>query len=174
MAEKKITPKKKFREKWAGVRPVTKPEGQETTLTAKEIKDRQKSRLVRKVMEKMIRQARQAAKQTVKARKDVGKKIKPYHYRSGTIALHEIQRYEKTTDLLTRKLPFQRLVKEIMQKFKPDLHSQPSAIMALQEAAESYLVGLMEDTNLCNIHSKHVMIMPKNIQLADWIHGEKN
>ena len=45
--------------------------------------------------------------------------------------------------------------------------------MALQEASESYLVSLMEDTNLCAIHAKCVTIMPKDIQLASQIHGEK-
>ena len=70
-------------------------------------------------------------------------------------------------------MPFQRLVREITQDFKPDLHFQANAIMALEEASESYLVGLMEDTNLCSIHTKHVTIMPKDMQLAHQIHGEK-
>ena len=117
-------------------------------------------------MGQLIRQARQAAQQTVKARKDMRKNTKPYHYRPGTVALHEIKRYQKTTDLLIGKLPFQRLVREIAQEFKPDLHFQTNAVMALQEAAKSYLVGLMEDTNLCAIHAKHVMTMPKDIQLV--------
>ena len=74
--------------------------------------------------------------------------------------------------LLIRKLPFNWLVREIAQDFKTDLHFQASAIAALQEAAEAYLVGLFEDTNLCAIHAKHVTIMPKGIQLARRIHGE--
>jgi histone H3/H4 len=80
---------------------------------------------------------------------------------SGTVALREIRRYQKSTELLIRKLPFQRLVREIAQDFKTDLRFQSAAIAALQEAAEAYLVGLFEDTNLCAIHAKRVTIMPK-------------
>ena len=91
---------------------------------------------------------------------------KPHRYRPGTVALREIRRYQKSTELLIRKLPFQRLVREIAQDFKTDLRFQGSAVLALQEAAEAYLVGLFEDTNLCAIHAKRVTIMPKDIQLA--------
>jgi len=92
---------------------------------------------------------------------------------SGTVALREIRRYQKSTELLIRKLPFQRLVREIAQDFKTDLRFQSSAVLALQEAAEAYLVGLFEDTNLCAIHAKRVTIMPKDIQLARRIRGER-
>ncbi|ELK06006.1 Histone H3.2 [Pteropus alecto] len=84
-----------------------------------------------------------------------------------------IRRYQKSTELLIRKLPFQRLVREIAQDFKTDLRFQSSAVMALQEASEAYLVGLFEDTNLCAIHAKRVTIMPKDIQLARRIRGER-
>uniref|UniRef100_A0A8D3DG34 Si:ch211-113a14.27 n=1 Tax=Scophthalmus maximus TaxID=52904 RepID=A0A8D3DG34_SCOMX len=84
---------------------------------------------------------------------------KPHRYRPGTVALREIRRYQKSTELLIRKLPFQRLVREIAQDFKTDLRFQSSAVMALQEASEAYLVGLFEDTNLCAIHAKRVTIM---------------
>ena len=66
-------------------------------------------------------------------------------------------------ELLIIKLPFQRLVREVAQDFCMDLRFQPSALMALQEAAEVYLVGLSEDTNLCAIHAKRVFIMPKDV-----------
>ncbi|XP_040482649.1 histone H3-like centromeric protein CSE4 [Ursus maritimus] len=99
---------------------------------------------------------------------------KPHRYRPGTVALREIRRYQKSTELLIRKLPFQRLVREIAQDFKTDLRFQSSAVMALQEASEAYLVGLFEDTNLCAIHAKRVTIMPKDIQLARRIRGERN
>ncbi|KAK2882323.1 hypothetical protein Q8A73_022833 [Channa argus] len=102
-----------------------------------------------------------------KAKKAAAKK-KP-----GTVALREIRRYQKSTELLIRKLPFQRLVREIAQDFKTDLRFQSSAVMALQEASEAYLVGLFEDTNLCAIHAKRVTIMPKDIQLARRIRGER-
>ena len=99
---------------------------------------------------------------------------KPHRYRPGTVALREIRRYQKSTELLLRKLPFQRLVREIAQDFKSDLRFQSSAIMALQEASEAYLVGLFEDTNLCAIHAKRVTIFPKDIQLARRIRGERS
>ena len=99
---------------------------------------------------------------------------KPHRYRPGTVALREIRRYQKSTELLVRKLPFQRLVREIAQDFKTDLRFQGSAVLALQEAAEAYLVGLFEDTNLCAIHAKRVTIMPKDIQLARRIRGERS
>ncbi|MGH0118638.1 UNVERIFIED_CONTAM: hypothetical protein FKN15_047618 [Acipenser sinensis] len=98
---------------------------------------------------------------------------KPHRYRPGTVALREIRRYQKSTELLIRKLPFQRLVREIAQDFKTDLRFQSSAVMALQEASEAYLVGLFEDTTLCAIHAKRVTIMPKDIQLARRIRGER-
>uniref|UniRef100_A0A2I3GRQ7 Histone H3 n=1 Tax=Nomascus leucogenys TaxID=61853 RepID=A0A2I3GRQ7_NOMLE len=98
---------------------------------------------------------------------------KPHRYRPGTVALREIRRYQKSTELLIRKLPFQRLVREIAQDFKTDLRFQSAAIGALQEASEAYLVGLFEDTNLCAIHAKRVTIMPKGIQLARRIRGER-
>ncbi|XP_024984112.1 histone H3-like centromeric protein cpar-1 [Cynara cardunculus var. scolymus] len=99
---------------------------------------------------------------------------KPHRFRPGTVALREIRKYQKSTELLIRKLPFQRLVREIAQDFKTDLRFQSSAVAALQEAAEAYLVGLFEDTNLCAIHAKRVTIMPKDIQLARRIRGERH
>ena len=98
---------------------------------------------------------------------------KPHRYRPGTVALREVRRYQKSTDLLIRKLPFQRLVREICNDFKTDLRFQSSAMIALQEASEAYLVGLFEDTNLCAIHAKRVTIMPKDMQLARRIRGER-
>ena len=85
----------------------------------------------------------------------------------------EIRAYQKSTQLLIRKLPFQRLVREIAEDFKTELRFQGAAIMALQESAEAYLVGLFEDSNLCTIHAKRVTIMPKDIQLARRIRGER-
>ena len=95
-------------------------------------------------------------------------------FRPGTVALREIRRYQKSTELLIRKLPFQRLVREIAQDFKTDLRFQGSAVLALQEASEAYLVGLFEDTNLCAIHAKRVTILPKDIQLSRRIRGERS
>ena len=97
---------------------------------------------------------------------------KEHRYRPGTVALREIRKFQKSTDLLIRKLPFQRVVREIAGEFKSDLRFQSQAVLALQEAAEAYLVGLFEDTNLCAIHAKRVTIMPKDMQLARRIRGE--
>ena len=103
----------------------------------------------------------------------VGGVRKKHRYRPGTVALREIRKYQKSTDLLIRKLPFQRLVREIAQDFKNDLRFQSEAVMALQEAAEYYLVGLFEDSNLCAIHAHRVTVMPKDIQLARRLRGER-
>jgi histone H3 len=97
---------------------------------------------------------------------------KPHRFRPGTVALREIRKFQKSTELLIRRLPFQRLVREIAQEFKNDLRFQSSAIIALQEATEAYLVSLFEDTNLICIHAKRVTIMPKDLQLARRIRGE--
>ena len=131
---------------------------------------------------------------------------KPHRFRPGTVALREIRKYQKSTELLIRKRPFARyvdtfcmtvllfvvlnvsiidlylciystfhssVVREIANDFKTDLKFQAAALLALQEAAEAYLVGLFEDTNLCGIHAKRVTIMPKDIQLARRIRGER-
>jgi histone H3 len=98
---------------------------------------------------------------------------KPHRYRPGTVALREIRKYQKSTELLIRKQPFMRLVREIAQDFKSDLRFQSSALLALQEAGEAYLVSLFEDANLCALHCKRVTIMPKDIDLARRIRGER-
>ena len=102
------------------------------------------------------------------------KKTKGHRFRAGTVALREIRRYQKSTELLIRKLPFRRLVREIAQDFKTDLRFRSDALSTLQESSEAYLVGLFEDTNLCAIHAKRVTIMPKDIQLARRIRGERS
>ena len=118
---------------------------------------------------------------TMAARKELREKSplyggikKPHRYRPGTVALREIRKYQKSTELLIRKLPFQRLVREIAQDYKCDLRFQSTAILALQEAAEAYLVSLMEDTNLAALHAKRKTIMTKDMQLARRIRGEYN
>jgi len=99
-----------------------------------------------------------ASKAARKSHPSTGGVKKPHRYKPGTVALREIRRYQKSTELLIRKLPFQRLVREIAQDFKSDLRFQSSAIGALQESVEAYLVSLFEDTNLCAIHAKRVTI----------------
>lgn len=114
-----------------------------------------------------------ATKAARKAAPATGGVKKPHRFRPGTVALREIRKYQKSTDLLIRKLPFQRLVREIAQDFKSDLRFQGTALVALQEATEAYLVSLFEDTNLCAIHAKRVTIIPKDIQLSRRLRGER-
>ena len=104
----------------------------------------------------------------------IAQKKKAHRYKPGTVALREIRKYQKSTVLLFRKLPFQRLVKEIAQDFCSELRFQASAILALQEASEAYLIGLFEDTNLLAIHARRVTIFPKDMQLARRIRGERS
>ena len=136
-----------------------------------------------------MKQAQQQAQKGMAAKKaaaarEAGKQgggvRKTYRFRPGTVALKEIRRYQKSTDLLIRKLPFQRLVREIANdplvvpgNMVGKIRFQTDAIKALQESCEAYLVGLFEDSNLCAIHAKRVTIMPKDIQLARRIRGEK-
>ena len=89
------------------------------------------------------------------------------------MALREMRHNQKSSALLIRKLLFQRLVREMAQDFKTDLRFQSAAILCLQEVAEAYLVGLFEDTNLCAIHAMRVMIMPRDLQMARHIRGER-
>jgi len=98
---------------------------------------------------------------------------KPRRWRPGTVALREIRKYQKCTDLLIRRGPFQRLCREIVQDMNLGMRFQSTAVLALQEAGEAYLVGLFEDTNMCAIHARRVTIMPKDMQLARRIRGER-
>ncbi len=113
--------------------------------------------------------AKKAARE--KARRMGGVK-KPHRYCPRTVALREIRKYQKSPRLLIRKAPFQRLVRKIAINFKSDLQMQSTAVLALQEASEAYLVRLFEDTNECAIHGKNVTIMPKDMRLVRHIRGE--
>merc|ERR1711981_245879 len=115
-----------------------------------------------------------AHKAAAKKTTSTGGVKKPHRFRPGTVALREIRRFQKSTELLIRKLPFQRLVREIASEYRSELRFQSSAVLALQEASEAYMVGLFEDTNLCAIHAKRVTIMPKDMQLARRIRGERS
>ena len=118
----------------------------------------------RSTMVQLAANARNAVKQAV---------ITARRYRPGTKALRDIRRYQKSTETLIRKLPFQRLVRTIARDFHSDLRFQQKAIEALQQASEAYIVGLFEDTNLLAIHGKRVTIFPKDMQLARRIRGER-
>lgn len=117
---------------------------------------------------------------TLAATKSRGGVKKPHRYRPGTVALREIRKYQKSTHTLIPKISFQRLVREIgiggggKPGLKSDLRFQSTALLALHEAAEAYLVGLFEDANMCAIHAKRVTIMVKDLQLARRIRGERS
>ncbi|SCZ93941.1 BZ3500_MvSof-1268-A1-R1_Chr6-3g09008 [Microbotryum saponariae] len=122
-----------------------------------------------------------------KGRKSIGGKTrpnqqaaggKPKRFKPGTVALREIRKYQKSTDLLLRKLPFARVVREIASDFFDDdgqrvgLRWQASALMALQEATEAYLIHLFEDANLCALHARRVTIMQRDMQLVRRLRGD--
>ncbi|KAH7105563.1 histone-fold-containing protein [Auriculariales sp. MPI-PUGE-AT-0066] len=107
---------------------------------------------------------------------------KKKRYRPGTVALREIRKYQKSTDLLLAKLPFSRIVREVAESMQTDLVDysksglrwQTSALLALQEATEAFLVHLFEDANLCAIHAKRVTIMQRDLRLARRIRGDEH
>ena len=93
--------------------------------------------------------------------------------RPGTGALREIKRYQKQLTNLLPRAPFQRLVREIAGNCGAgDMKFQSQALVALQEAAEAYIVGVFEDTNLCAIHAKRMTVQVKDMQLARRIRGD--
>jgi len=98
---------------------------------------------------------------------------KPHRFKPGTVALREIRKYQKSTDLLIQKLPFQRLVREIAHDYRMDMRFKPEAIAALQVATEAYMSELFEDCNLLAIHSKRVTVFGKDMHLARRIRGER-
>ena len=98
---------------------------------------------------------------------------KPHKYHPGMVALWQIRRYQRSTELLCRKLCVARLVREVTQDFKVELCFQVTVLLAIQEATEAWLVRLIEDMNLCAINAKHVMIQPRDLTLVRkiWINN---
>ena len=163
-----------------GSKPALNP-GQRSG-SVREIQEEIRKTMARKKAAEHAAQAAKAAKAAKKSSVKAPKGgVKKHHrFRPGTVALKEIRRYQKSTELLIRKLPFQRLVREIANDADVicsalcgKVRFQSLVVKALQEASEAYLVGLFEDTNLCAIHAKRVTIMPKDIQLARRIRGER-
>jgi histone H3 len=120
----------------------------------------------------------QARQQEAAAQGAAGGIKKPHRYRAGTVALRKIHRYQKSTDLLIRKAPFKRLIHDIVQDCpgywqKPPLRMQSTALLALQEAAETYLVRYFEDCNTCALHAKHVTIFPRDMFLVGCLRGQE-
>lgn len=119
--------------------------------------------------------AKKSAKVAKKASSGAAKSgVKRAHrFRPGTVALREIRRYQRGTELLLKKAPFQRLVREVASALKEGLRFQSSAVAAIQEATESYVISLLADTNLCAIHTRRVTIMPRDVHLARRLRGER-
>ena len=121
---------------------------------------------------------------TLKQYSTTGGIKKPHRYHPGLLALWEIRRYQQSTESLIRKTPFNKLIKEISQEYRicPEGPGTPSvqvcfqstALATLQEAAENYLVGLLEDMNLLAVHAKRVTVMPCDIRLALRIRGDQS
>ena len=126
-------------------------------------------------------------KETARAKKGLGSKkskapkaagattgVKRAHrWRPGTVALREIRKFQRSTELLVQRAPFQRLVRELASSQKEGLRFQSSAVQAIQEATESYVISLLADTNLCAIHTRRVTIQTKDVQLALRLRGER-
>ena len=128
---------------------------------------------IRKENERRAREMKgKRGKKEEKEREDEQSEEKARRVKRGLRALKEIKKYKSGMELLIRTLPFQRVVKEIIQGLRADLCLQSTAMMALQEAGETFLVGLLEHLNLCTLHAKHIKIMPKDIQLARHIWGD--
>ena len=125
------------------------------------------------------KQTTKAAKKSKKlgskkaASASAGGKKKSRRFRPGTVALRDIKKAQRGTNTLIRKAPFQRLVREVAAGQKEGLRWQSAAVAATQEATESYVIGLLSDTNLCALHARRVTIMPRDVHLARRLRGER-
>ena len=126
----------------------------------------------KKIAVKKMGSKTKIAKKTAPAEGGMKRK---FRVKAGTNALREIKRYQKSLDNLLPRAPFQRLVREISQNCSGnDMRFQSQALVALQEAAEAYIVGIFEDTNLCAIHAKRVTVQAKDMKLARRIRGDNS
>ena len=113
------------------------------------------------------------------SKKSEGKKAKSgttgrkMRWRPGTVALRQIKKLQKGTDLLCQKAPFQRLVRAVAAQQKAGLRFAATALAALQESTESYIISLLADANLCSLHAKRVTAMPSDLNLARRLRGER-
>ena len=147
-----------------------------------------KQKVVAEKVEKLLKNSKKGSLSKASASKKIAKmgnkktapaeggmkQAKKHKFRPGTVALREIKRYQKSTENLLPKAPFQRLVRSICSGIDNDLRFQSQALFALQEASEAYLVGLFEDANLCAIHANRVTVMKKDMELARRIRGDQS
>jgi histone H3 len=116
--------------------------------------------------------AKKVGSKKTKAPRAPGMK-KSRRFRPGTVALRQIRKFQKGTNTLIRKAPFQRMVREVANTQKDGLRWQSAAVAAMQEATESYVIGLLSDSNLCALHARRVTVMPRDIHLARRLRGER-
>ena len=112
----------------------------------------------------------------IKAQKEIdGVKVRKAHrFRPGTVALREIRKYQRSTDMLIKRAPFRRLIREIAQDYKDDVRFQKSAIDAIQEATESYITSLFTDSNLAALHTGRTTVMANDLHLTLRMRGERS
>ena len=139
---------------------IAKAQGPSKKITSKAKVEVAKTskKIIKKVEDKKMRD--QAEKRKIR-------------FRPGTVALREIKKYQKSTDQLIPRAPFQRLVRDICSGIDNELRFQSQALVALQEASEAYLTGLFEDTNLCCLHANRMTVLKKDMDLARRIRGDK-
>ena len=118
--------------------------------------------------------SKSASKSKSPAKGGVKKDRKKIRFHAGTVALREIKKYQKSTDLLIPRAPFQRLVRDICGGIDNDLRFQKHALVALQEAAEAYVVGMFEDAGMCAVHAKRQTVTKADMLLARRIRGDDN
>ncbi|KAL4437340.1 hypothetical protein ABPG75_004479 [Micractinium tetrahymenae] len=111
-----------------------------------------------------------------RAPRTVQRAVRAHRRRPGVVALQEIRKYQRQGKDATRhlipKAPFWRFARELLGAYRDNYRWSVQGVLALQEAAEAYLVGLFEDTQLCSIHAKRVTIMVKDMQLAKRLRGD--
>jgi histone H3 len=118
--------------------------------------------------------ASKGVSKTAKKTAGAAKVSKPHRFHPGTVALREIRRYQKSTEMLVPKLPFRRLVAELAQDFQATDSAwrfSGDAVVILQQVAEDFLIKLLEDANLAAIHAKRVTVQPRDITIAQRIAG---
>ena len=133
----------------------------------------------------MAAQSKQTAIKSKSARRSLGQKKgkkaprssqgakKSFRWKPGTVALREVKRLQKSTELLVQKAPFARLVREVAEQHKAGLRFQAAAIAAIQDATESFVVSLLSDANLSALHANRVTAMPRDLQLVRRLRGER-
>ncbi|EPY27914.1 histone H3 [Strigomonas culicis] len=145
-------------------RPPSLPHTQQPSPLSSMSRVKETARAKRSITSKKSKKAPRAASGVKHARR----------WRPGTVALREVKKFQRSVDLLIQRAPFQRLVREIAAAQKEGIRFSSSALLALQESTEAYVVSLLADTNLATVHARRVTIMPRDIQLALRLRGDRH